>query len=108
MKKKVFIAIPGARRDNAYARHEADLAMQMLSRTGHQPVNPFDNDSGPGATEADRVADHLRMALDCQMVYLPPGRGADFGCSVIFHAVREWNATHPEQLISLRYGRQQE
>lgn len=105
MRKRVFIAVPGARRDNSFARHEADRAMLMLSRSGHQPVNPLDNESGRGSTEADRVADHLRMALGCEMVYLLPGWGTDFACSVIFHAVREWNATHPEdKRISLRYG----
>ncbi len=105
MKKRVYIAVPAMRRNNSYARHEADLAMQMLSKNGLHPVNPFHNDPGKGATEADLIADHLRMALSCDMVYFLSGWGPDCLCRVIYHALREWNATHPGEMISIRYGR---
>lgn len=90
---KVYISLPISNKDESEVREHADLTKAMLSRAGHQAVNPFDIYCGKNPTYADYLCSNLRALADCDAIYLCEGWQFSRGCRIEATFAREFGKT---------------
>lgn len=78
---KIYISLPISGRENE-AREKADAIRLMLSKRGHQPVNPFEIYNGRDAGYFDYLCHDLRALADCDAVFLCKDWQTSKGCRV--------------------------
>lgn len=83
----IYISLPITGQEQK-AREKADLTKAMLSRSGHQPISPFDIYAGAKPKWEDHICCDLRALLDCDAIYLCDGWQFSQGCQLEAEAAR--------------------
>lgn len=78
---KIYISLPITGCE-IHARQHADIVKAMLSRAGHNPVNPFEIYCGKNPEYADNLCADLRALADCDAIFLCRGWQFSRGCRI--------------------------
>ena len=78
---RIYISLPITGMETE-AREKADKVKSMLSRAGHEVVNPFDIYAGKGSAYADYLCADLRALADCDAIFLCSGWQFSRGCRI--------------------------
>lgn len=79
---KIYVSIPITGHDIDDVREHADLIKGLLSRVGHNVVNPFEIYAGKNPTYADYLCSDLRALADCDAIFLCRGWRFSRGCRI--------------------------
>lgn len=90
---KVYISLPISGKDEVEAREHANLTKSMLSRAGHEAINPFDIYCGKNSSYADYLCSDLRALSDCDAIYLCEGWQFSRGCRIEANFANEFGKT---------------
>lgn len=80
---KIYISIPISNHDERKQREKADRVKTMLSKMGHQPINPFEIFAGREATYGRQVGYDIAVLIDhAEGIFLCKGWENSHGCRI--------------------------
>lgn len=88
---KIYISIPITGQKEK-AREKADLIKAMLSKQGHEVVNPFDIHAGKDPKYEDHLCYDMLAMLSCDAVYFCDGWDQSLGCNIEHDVVMRYKA----------------
>lgn len=77
---RMYISIPIEGLEELKQREKADLMQGMLSRLGHETVNPFDIYAGEDPTYIDHIVADLKELYRCDAIVMCSGWQKSKGC----------------------------
>ncbi len=88
---KIYISIPITGQCEK-AREKADLIKALLSKQGHEPVNPFEIHAGKNPQYEDHLCYGLLAMLSCDAVFFCDGWEQSLGCNIEHDVVMRYKA----------------
>ena len=77
---RIYISIPITGHDELKQREKADMVGALLSRRGHETVNPFDIYAGKNPTYIDHLVADLKELYRCDAIVMCSGWTKSKGC----------------------------